>query len=145
MSDLVGNHIVVFLITRLIFVSLTAGSGTELRLYSQDPEKYVWIHICSEGNTQTYETCKWGFLDLFVNDLRPGATGDVDLTGLPWHLIDEDIRAITGMHLSDPAPMKFIFKGLGIFTISARADLFHSFLFRSFPPIFFYNHFLSFS
>ena len=108
----------------------------ELRPYSQDPEKYVWLHICVEGYTQTYKTCNWGYLDLFVNDLRPGATGDVDLTGLPWHLIDEDVRAITGMHLSDPG-VKFIFKGRGNFiTLSSQADLFLFFFFFPFFSLF---------
>ena len=42
------------------------------------------------------EACNEGFLDLFIPDIRANQTGEIDLNGLPWDQISEDVENFTG-------------------------------------------------
>ena len=65
------------------------------RFYSQEPATYFWNFICIEGTSETWNHCTNGFLDLLIHDKRPSTDDEIDLNGLPWKLISEDLYAVT--------------------------------------------------
>ena len=94
---------------RLLF---SDGGGFQFRYFSQAPDKYFWIFGCLNGTTQSWNTCPFKFFDLAIPDIRPGKAGEINLSGLPWHLIAQDLRII-GIKFSDP-DMTYIWQGPGI-------------------------------
>ena len=97
--------------------SIHLDGAIQFRFYSQDPSKYVWDFICVNGTTQTWDSCSEGFLDLFIPDTRAGNTGEeINLEGLPWHHIAEDLEIVTGTKFG--GPVKYIWRGKGIFNRS---------------------------
>ena len=90
---------------------LPEDSGAQYRLFSQDPDRYFWNFGCLNGTVHSYDTCINGYVDLLTRDTRPGLTGELDLDGLPWDLILEDLK-FTGIGIADPE-IKYIWRGPG--------------------------------
>ena len=99
------------------------GAEIQYRWFSQAPDKYFWMFFCNNGTVKTFDSCIGGFVDLQIRDTRPGMTGEINLNGLPWHLIAEDIK-FTGIKFED---IKYIWRGprnCFIFLILGRCILF---------------------
>ena len=71
------------------------------RFISQDTSKYFWWFICIDGSVRSFDSCDEGFFDLNIPDNRGGE--ELDLTGLPWDKIAEDLEDFTGLKFDDPA------------------------------------------
>ena len=63
------------------------------------------------GTVHRFDTCINGYVDLLTRDIRPGLTGEINLSGLPWYKILEDLE-FTGIKIDDPK-MKYIWIGPG--------------------------------
>ena len=86
-------------------------SDASFRLFSQDPSRYFWMFGCFNGTVHSFDTCINGFVDLLTRDIRPGLSGEINLSGLPWYKILEDIE-FTGIKIDDPK-VKYIWIGPG--------------------------------
>ncbi|XP_060574325.1 uncharacterized protein LOC132732007 [Ruditapes philippinarum] len=80
------------------------------KFYSQDLKTYVWFYTCytsDEGNDCTAE-----YIDLLVskNKFPDSSDSELDLQGLPWHLIATDLKTHFNMDMSDDK-VKFSWKG----------------------------------
>ena len=50
----------------------------------------------------SFNGCDEGFFDLNIPDNREEEDGDIDLSGLPWDKIAEDLESFTGLKIDDP-------------------------------------------
>ena len=91
--------------------------GRQQRFISQEPDKYFWWFDCNNGTVLSYETCvEKSYFELQVRDTRPDGDGvEINLNGLPWHLIVQDFEDFTGLDFSDTR-MRYIWLDTGIFT-----------------------------
>ena len=90
--------------------------GRQQRFISQEPDTYFWWFDCNNGTVLSYETCvEKSYFELQVRDTRPdGDGGEINLNGLPWHLIVQDFEDFTGLDFNDPR-MRYIWLETGIF------------------------------
>ncbi|XP_053402954.1 uncharacterized protein LOC123550166 [Mercenaria mercenaria] len=63
-------------------------SAAVAKLYSQDTDQYLWHDVCYRFNTDG--ECIFRYLDLLVKKWR--GLGELDLNGLPLHLIAIDMK-----------------------------------------------------
>ena len=90
------------------------SDAVQLRFYSQDPTRYFWAFICFDGTVQAWDSCTHGYFDLLIHDYRQGATGEeINLDGLPWGDVSDDLDAAIGERFASSA-MKYIWRGPGI-------------------------------
>ncbi|XP_045185180.2 uncharacterized protein LOC123543156 [Mercenaria mercenaria] len=78
--------------------------------YSQDIDKYFWYDTCYEYNNTNQ--CTTRYLDLIVRKTLYLDTddGELDLQGLPWHLIAADLKNHFNLEFTDER-LKFAWKG----------------------------------
>ncbi|XP_060554849.1 uncharacterized protein LOC132715799 [Ruditapes philippinarum] len=82
----------------------------DAKFYSQDLDHYFWYDSCYEYDSDN--KCTTRYLDLLVSKTRYSDSDDseLDLQGLPWHLIASDLKYHFNMDMSDDK-MKFSWKG----------------------------------
>ena len=78
---------------------VTQKGDQETRFISQDPSRYFWWFICLDGSARSFASCDEGFFDLNIPDNRE--TEELDLAGLPWDKIAEDLEDFTGLQFDD--------------------------------------------
>ena len=67
---------------------------TTTRFISQDSSKYFWWFICFRGSVRSFDACEKALVYLYI---RSGAgPAELNLAGLPWDDIAEDLRDFTG-------------------------------------------------
>ena len=99
----------------------TALDGTFLqyRFFSQDAAKYFWTMFCIDGTAETFDSCSYGAIDLFIPASQHVnfATGDLNLQGLPWKEIAQDLKFYSGLDMEEIGNLfvKWIWRGPGTF------------------------------
>ena len=81
------------------YVMTEGDSAADTRFISQDASKYFWWFICLEGSVRSFNACTKGFFNL--NILRNFGVAEIDLSGLPWDKIAEDLEDFTGLQFDD--------------------------------------------
>ena len=86
---------------RFDFYVLLRKDDESSRFISQDTSKHFWWFICIDGSVRSLEACDEGFFDLNIADNREEVEGELDLNGLPWDKIAEDLEDFTGLQIDD--------------------------------------------
>ena len=71
---------------------LSADGTVSNRFYSQAPCRYFWWFGCISGTVDSLESCNDGFVDLWISADRRTESGELDLNGLPWDVISDDLK-----------------------------------------------------
>ena len=92
------------------------------RFFSQDPSNYFWMFACYDGPVDSFGACKFGYFDLQIPARNP-LEEDIDLTGLKWDKIAEDLYEFTGLTFdSTKLEVKYAWKGDSKMVISDGND-----------------------
>ena len=82
-----------------------------VRFISQDPSNYFWVFQCFEGTLDSIGSCSLGYFDLQI-PARNTLEEDIDLTGLKWDKIAEDLYEFTGLTFDNTmVEVKYAWKG----------------------------------
>ena len=78
---------------------ISTEAVTNTRFISQDASKYFWWFICVDGGSvRSFDACDKGLFYLYI---RQNFGTELDLTGLPWGKIAEDLEDFTGLKMED--------------------------------------------
>ena len=89
------------------------------RFFSQDLSNYFWMLACYDGPVDSFGSCKFGYFDLHI-PARNSLEEDIDLTGLKWDKIAEDLYEFTGLTFDNTKlEVKYTWKGNSKIVISA--------------------------
>ena len=80
--------------------AVTEATGKpDTRFISQEPNKYFWWFICMQGSVRSFQDCNEGSFNLNIR--RNFAIMEIDLGGLPWDEIAEDLEDFTGLKMEN--------------------------------------------